>query len=519
MSKWLENAVFYEIYPQSFKDSNSDGIGDIQGIIQKLDYICELGCNAIWLNPCFASPFYDAGYDIEDYFNVAPRYGTNEDLKELFEKAHEKNMHVILDLVPGHTSVKHAWFKESMKPAENEYTNRYVWTDNIWKDFTDVQGVFGSIRGMSDRNGCCAVNFLSMQPALNYGFANPKESWQFSTSSKEAIATREAMKEVMSFWLSMGCDGFRVDMAGSLVKNDTDSKETIKLWQNFRGFLDEKFPKAVLISEWGEPEKSLAGGFHMDFLLHFGTSHYLDLFREDNPYFSREGKGDIAQFVNKYVENYKLTSGKGLMCIPSGNHDMPRISHKLDDEELKIAFVFLLTMPGAPFIYYGDEIGMKYLENITSVEGGYERTGSRTPMQWDDTVNAGFSTAKREKLYIMQDPNEDRPTVKKQMNAENSLYNEIKKLIHLRLENEPLCSNAGIEFLYAEENAYPFIYKRTGKEGSMLIVLNPSKEKVSCKVNETLNCTVVYANNGEAAVDKNIITASPCSASIFKIVE
>jgi maltose alpha-D-glucosyltransferase/alpha-amylase len=317
----------------------------------------------------------------------------------------------------------------------------------------------------------------------------------------------------------MGCDGFRVDMAGSLVKNDTDSKETIKLWQNFRGFLDEKFPEAVLISEWGEPEKSLAGGFHMDFLLHFGTSHYLDLFRVDNPYFSREGKGDIAQFANKYVENYKLTSGKGLMCIPSGNHDMPRISHKLDDEEMKIAFAFLLTMPGAPFIYYGDEIGMKYLESITSVEGGYERTGSRTPMQWDNTVNAGFSTAKKEKLYIMQDLSEDRPTVKKQMEAENSLYNEIKKLIHLRLENEPLCSNAGIEFLYAEENSYPFIYKRTGKEGSMLIVLNPSKEKVSCKVKQTLNCTAVYANNGEAVVDKNIITASPCSASIFKIIK
>jgi len=403
MSKWLDNAVFYEIYPQSFNDTNSDGIGDIQGIIEKLSYIQELGCNAIWINPCFASPFADAGYDVEDYFNVATRYGTNEDLKELFEKAHEKNIHVILDLVPGHTSINHPWFKESMKADENEYTHRYIWTDSIWEDFKNITSIAGCIRGISERDGSCAVNFFSTQPALNYGFANPEKSWQFATDSKEVIATVEAMKDVMRFWLNMGCDGFRVDMAGSLVKNDVDSKETIKLWQNFRAFLDREFPNAVLISEWGEPDKSLMGGFHMDFLLHFGPSHYLDLFREENPYFSREGKGDISKFVNRYMENYELTDGKGLMCIPSGNHDMGRIKQRLDDEEIKIAFAFLLTMPGAPFIYYGDEIGMNYVENLVSVEGGYGRTGSRSPMQWDDSLNAGFSDAKKEDLYIMQD--------------------------------------------------------------------------------------------------------------------
>lgn len=126
MSKWLDNAVFYEIYPQSFNDTNADGIGDFQGIIEKLDYIKELGCNAIWINPCFLSPFGDAGYDVADYCRVAPRYGTNEDLKRVFEEAHKRDMHVLLDLVPGHTSVEHPWFKESMKADRNEFTDRYV---------------------------------------------------------------------------------------------------------------------------------------------------------------------------------------------------------------------------------------------------------------------------------------------------------------------------------------------------------------------------------------------------------
>ena len=159
------------------------------------------------------------------------------------------------------------------------------------------------------------------------------------------------MKDVMRFWMSMGCDGFRVDMAGSLVKNDDDQEGTIALWQDFRKFMDEEFPECALLSEWGDPGRSLKGGFHMDFLLHFGPSHYLDLFRAKEPYFSRRGKGDISEFVKTYEKNYAATNREGLMCIPSGNHDMIRIKETLDDEEIKIAFAFLsvsythLTLP------------------------------------------------------------------------------------------------------------------------------------------------------------------------------
>ena len=132
MSSWLDDAVFYEIYPQSFLDTNSDGIGDLPGIIARLDYVRELGCNALWLNPCFVSPFGDAGYDVADYCQVAPRYGTNDDLVRLFDEAHARGMHVLLDLVPGHTSIEHPWFRESAKAAPNELSGRYVWTDSVW---------------------------------------------------------------------------------------------------------------------------------------------------------------------------------------------------------------------------------------------------------------------------------------------------------------------------------------------------------------------------------------------------
>lgn len=472
MSKWLDNAVFYEIYPQSFLDTNSDGIGDINGIIKKIDYIKDLGCNAIWLNPCFDSPFGDAGYDVRDYLKVADRYGTNDDLKRLFDELHKRDMHILLDLVPGHTSVEHKWFKESMKPEKNRYTDRYVWTDSIW----EAPEGMNNIRGISQRDGCCGVNFFSTQPALNYGYYEKTRPWQMSPDDPAPTQTLNAMIDVMRFWLGLGCDGFRVDMAASLVKNDAEGKGTIALWQKVRAFLDREFPNAAMVSEWGEPDRSLEGGFHMDFLLHFGPSHYNDLFRCDKPFFSKEGKGNVKEFADTYKRNYEKSGGKGLICIPSGNHDMDRLARRFDTEELKICFAFLLSMPGAPFIYYGDEIGMRYLENVASVEGGYNRTGSRSPMQWNSETNAGFSSASAEKLYIPIDPDKDRPTAEKALSNPNSLLNEIKKLIEIRQSHTALQSNGKIEFVYAEENKYPLAYIRSDDKERILIVINPSSE-------------------------------------------
>ena len=251
----------------------------------------------------------------------------------------------------------------------------------------------------------------------------------------------------------------------------------------------------------------------MDFLLHFGPSHYNDLFRCDEPWFSKRGKGDVVAFWKKYQESYAKSCG-GLICIPSGNHDMDRLARRLAPEEMKIAFAFLLTMPGAPFIYYGDEIGMRYVESLTSVEGGYDRTGSRSPMQWDDSVNAGFSAAAMEKLYVPQDQAADRPTVGAQIDDEASLYSEVKRLIACRQSHAALRNDADIEFL--EIDNYPLAYVRKSSEEKLLVVINPSDAV------QTLRCVekpgkAVYTIGGEFSSTEEGMSVSPCSAGIYQI--
>src|SRR5512146_2276410 len=215
--EWLEKAIIYEIYPQSFYDTNGDGIGDLPGVIAKLDYVKSLGANAIWLNPCFESPFGDAGYDISDFYKVAPRYGTNEDLRRLFEEAKKRGIRVVLDLVAGHTSVECEWFKQSARHERNEYSDWYIWTPNLFN-----WGPAGSrhqfIAGMTERVGGYLPNFFPFQPALNYGFANPDpdQPWQQPVDAPGPRAVRAEMRNIMRFWLELGASGFRVDMALSL---------------------------------------------------------------------------------------------------------------------------------------------------------------------------------------------------------------------------------------------------------------------------------------------------------------
>ncbi len=288
------------------------------------------------------------------------------------------------------------------------------------------------------------------------------------------------------------------------------------MWQNVRAFLDEEFPEAAFVSEWGEPDKSLQGGFHMDFLLHFGPSHYNDLFRCEEPYFSGRGKGDISEFVAKYMENYEKSEKKGLICIPSGNHDMHRLAYFLHGDELKVAFAFLLSMPGAPFIYYGDEIGMRYVENLASVEGGYMRTGSRSPMQWDSSTNAGFSSAPKDRLYIKQDESVDRPTVEAQLADENSLMAEIKKLIGIRQAHPALLGRGEIEFVYVEKDAYPFAYIRSMGEEKILVVINPAARETSFKTDIRVK-EVIYSFGGEVRCMDGSFTVPGQSAGFYRI--
>lgn len=522
MPNWLRDAIFYEIYPQTFKDTNGDGIGDLNGIIEKLDYVKGLGCNALWINPCYDSPFKDAGYDVRDYKKVAPRYGTNEDLYRLFGEAHKRNMHVLLDLVPGHTSEEHEWFLESKKAEENEFSDRYVWT-KCW-----IHGIAGHpyIGGEADRDGCYMLNFFKCQPALNYGFGKCTEEWQLPPDHPACIATREAMKDVMRFWLDHGCDGFRVDMADSLVKDDDENKSaTGAVWKNIREMLDADYPEAAIISEWSNPHQSLKSGFHADFYLDHHGNGYNTLLRDyeteggDHSFLKKDGNGDIMRFLMDYLPKYDSTKKYGYISFITCNHDTPRARRTLDYDELKIAWALFLTLPGVPFIYYGDEIGMRYLD-VPTKEGGYTRTGTRTPMQWDNSKNHGFSDAPEDKLYLPVDNSEDAPTVENQRSDPNSLYNVVKELTSIRHQYMDLWADGNFEVIYAEKDEFPFVFKR----GNLVIGINPSDKKASASLTEeaytrkdgskSKTLTKVYGI-GDAELNSNTLNMKPQSFAVF----
>ena len=503
MPGWLKDAVFYEIYPQSFKDSNGDGIGDFAGIVEKLDYIKGLGCNALWINPCYDSPFMDAGYDVRNYKLTAARYGTNDDLVNLFEEAHKRGIHVLLDLVPGHTSDEHEWFIKSGSTNPGEYKNRYVWTNNAF------QGIPGRpyIGGMCDRDGCYMLNFFASQPALNYGFAQCTEDWMLPPDHPDCLASAEAMKDVMRFWLDNGCDGFRVDMADSLVKNDDDKKSnTGRIWRGIRQMLDKDYPEAALVSEWGDPRQALEYGFHMDFYLdHHGNGYNL-LLREherhgdgsDKSYFKKDSGGDITEFLKDYMGRYLPTRDKGYISFITCNHDTPRCTRTLSVQELKLAYSFIFTMPGVPFLYYGDEIGMRYL-SLPSKEGGYARTGTRTPMQWNSSnATLGFSDGDPAGLYLPVDSDPSAPTVESAEKDPDSLIHTIREIIKLRHEHEDLQADAEFEPLVAQmgDNA-PFVYRR----GKLILAVNPSGHEVSAVLPDIptvsgLTCKEIYKKGG-----------------------
>ncbi|MCR5747709.1 MAG: glycosylase [Lachnospiraceae bacterium] len=487
-AKWLKNTVFYEIYPQSFNDTNGDGIGDFEGIIQKLDYIADLGCNALWINPCYDSPFKDAGYDVRDYKKVAPRYGTNDDLYRLFEEAHKRDIHVLLDLVPGHTSEEHEWFRMSQKAEKNEYSDRYIWTDFC---FAPAAG-HPYVGGESERSGTYVLNFFKCQPALNYGFLNPTEPWQLPMNHPEALATREAIKDIMRFWLSHGCDGFRVDMASSLVKNDDDNKSgTSAIWRDIRRMLDLEYPDAAMVAEWSAPKLALRAGYDMDFYLNEPGNGYSTLMRDyknhenaDYSFFKKNAGGNINRFLDEYLDWYEDTKDLGYISMLTCNHDTLRPKYSLDDDELKLAYAFIFTMPGVPFLYYGDEIGMRYLE-LPTKEGGYFRTGSRTPMQWDNGKNLGFSNADAGKLYLPVDPAKDAPTVESQEKTPDSLLNTVKALLRLRHDNEDLQSDAYLKII-CSETGKPFVYKR----GALLIAINPCGNECNVSIGDTVTSSL-----------------------------
>lgn len=522
--KWLKNAIFYEIYPQSYFDTNGDGIGDINGIRQKLDYIKSIGCNALWINPCFDSPFKDAGYDVRDYKKIAPRYGTNEDMYKLVEECHEKGIKILLDLVPCHTSDKHPWFLESMKEERNEYSDRYVWTND---PFTKGRGA-SFVGGLAPRSGCYAISFFHSQPSLNFGYLNPENPWEKGIDDPECLKTREAIIDVIKFWLSKGVDGFRVDMAACLVREDRDEEGTMKIWKDIFAKVKAEYPESAFVSEWCQPIRSLKCGFDMDFTLDHGWdggNFYHHLVRnqiydkdmkhviDDQSYFKWNTNKSPMKFLEGYLRHYEATKNDGYISFLTDNHDMPRISKFYTNEELRMVYAFLLLMPGVPFIYYGDEIGLRYLD-VPTKEGGYRRTGSRTPMQWDNTANLGFSTGKKEDLYLPIDESEDAPTVAKNAADPNSLLNFFREIIKIRNSHEDLGSKANFEVLFAQENSKLLIYRR----GEFIFFVNPSNNIATYENIKNIQVSQRYWGiNGEISIENNSIIVPARSFLIYKI--
>lgn len=539
--EWVHDAVFYQIYPQTYYDSNGDGIGDLQGIIRKLDYIKSLGVDALWLNPFFESPFMDAGYDISDYYKVAPRYGTNADAKELFDEAEKRGIRIIFDYVVSYTSIEHPWFVESARQDTNQYTNWYIWNDNTWKNPPDAfKDAF--IKGYSRRNGQFMRNFYWCQPALNFGFAKPEEPWMLPPDHPDIMAMREELKNVLRFWMDMGADGFRADMAGALVKNANISgndqfhnikdEATKQFWQEIRALLEEEYPDAFMVAEWSGPQDALDNAFHADFFHWFNgyndltqkeSRRILNGYSEGHSFFDKQGKGNIANFLDSYMEQYTATKGMGYICIPFGNHDNARVNIKRTHKELEMIYAFSMTMPGVPFIYYGNEIGMRQLYGLPYVEGAYKpRAGNRTPMQWDTTENLGFSAGPPENLYLPVDAAEDAPTVAEQEDDPTSLLNRTRKLIELKKTEPALKAYANFIPVYAAENKYPLVYARANGEEVILCIFNPAdrEEEASFSLDIRARDFVKLAGDDvEIKRNKNAydITVAPVSYAIYKV--
>jgi len=520
---WLADTVLYQVYVQSFADSNDDGIGDLRGVTDHLDYLAWLGIGTVWLSPCFVSPFGDAGYDVADYLTVAPRYGNNDDLAELIDQAGRRDIRVLLDLVAGHTSDTHPWFTHA---AGDPADHRYIWAADTVPD--------GFVPSPGTRPGGYLPNFFHFQPALNYGYARPDpgQPWRQPPDAEGPRANRAALRDIMTHWLGFGVSGFRVDMAASLVKDDPGYAETAALWTGMRTWLDREHPDAVIISEWGDPPTAVPAGFHADFFLQFGgptdglplRSLWNNHQGTDNDrwagvpaYFDATGDGTARIFADAYAAAVAVGGGASRIILPTANHDFARLNcGTRDAPQLPAALVFLLTWPAIPALYYGEEIGMRFVPGLGDVEGSvlgprYNRAGSRTPMQWQPGPGAGFSTAPPDRFYLPLDPDPARPDVATQRADGRSLLHLVRDLIRLRKDNAELGTGpaGGLAVLH---DGYPLTYLRGGR---FLVVVNPSgRTERAAHARPELAAAKPVLGSG-VSVTADTVTAGPFGYAIF----
>lgn len=488
-AEWYKHAIIYQIHVRAFSDSNGDGIGDFQGLAQKLDYVQELGVNAIWLMPFFPSPLRDDGYDISDYRAVHPNYGTLEDFKTFLANAHDLGIRVIIELVANHTSDQHPWFQESRSSQNNPKRDWYVWSDTDAK-YRGTRIIFLDTE-MSNwawdpvSKAYYWHRFFSHQPDLNYD--NP--------------AVREEMWNIMQFWLELGVDGFRLDAVPYLIEREGTScenlPETHEVIRELRKKVDAAFPGTMLLAEanqWPADLRQYFGDgdeFHMAFNFPLMPRMFMGLRLED-----RKPITEILQQTPEIPASCQW-------CLFLRNHDeltlemvtdierdymydyfardktmrlnlgiRRRLAPLLDNDRRRIELMngMLMSLPGTPIIYYGDEIGMG--DNIHLGD----RNGVRTPMQWTGGWNGGFSTADPEALYSppILDPVYGYPAVNvlSQKRTEHSLLSWMKHIMETR-RSTPVFGSGSMEFLYPANHRVLAYVRQLGKE-TILVVNNLS---------------------------------------------
>lgn len=456
---WYREVVFYQIYPRSFKDSNNDGIGDLNGIIEKLDYLYDLGIGGIWLNPIYPTKNLDLGYDITDYREINPEFGTMEDFHKLLDEAHSRNIRIFLDLAFNDTSSEHLWFKESRSSKDNPKRDWYVWAPEPLFECNDILTVgnpFGESRWVLDpKTGEYYYHqFYESMPDLNF---NNSE-------------VRNELFNIVRFWLDRGVDGFRLDAASFYYESpETDEcmnqPETHQFLKDLRNVLDSYSNRAMVGEVLLLPEETMAylgNGFdelHMYFNSHLTTAFPLAAL-----------SGDGTLLLTSMEETYLKFPSGGHHAIVTGNHDLPRFFSLLGEniERAKVLASLQLTLPGTPFIYYGDEIG---ITNGNQIVVDW-RDVARTPMQWDDTENAGFSEGDP---WIKLSPNYLDYNVANELRDKNSLLHHYRKLIRMR-NALPALQSGNYQPLESGDSAV-IAYFRGKNDDWVIVIVNTSDQQ------------------------------------------
>ena len=511
---WWQKGIFYQVYPRSFQDSNDDGIGDLPGIMQRLDYFEWLGITAIWISPIYPSPMADFGYDISDYTGVHPLFGSMNDFDDLLAAAHKRNIRVILDLVPNHSSDQHPWFIESKSSKENPKRNWYIWKDansdgSVPNNWLSVFG--GSAWEWDDNTKQYYYHaFLKEQPDLNW--RNPD--------------VQEAMLDVMRFWLDKGVDGFRVDVMWHMIKDgqlrdnpnnpdyqphmatydqllpvySTDQPEVHDIVYQMRSLLDQ-YDERMMIGEIYLPIHKLVTYYGRD---NKGAHLPFNFMLISLPWDAQK----IATAVDEYEGALPANSWPNWVL---GNHDQPRITSRIGLQQSKVAAILLLTLRGTPTIYYGEELGMRDVpipfEEVRDPQGlnmpdkNLSRDPARTPMQWNDSAYGGFSSAKP---WLRTGVDYKRVNVEKQKNDPYSHIYLYKNLITLR-QNQPSLMWGNYKPVNADKQALAYIRQAPGAKG-FLIVLNLSHRPCYLNIPSAEGGKVLITASGEG--EGNIISGN-----------